>query len=219
MSSGRTEAGSYQGIAPNARVVAVRAFEPDGSGTYLNVIKALDWIVSHQRKYNIRILNLSFGAPPASHYWDDPVNQAVMAAWKRGIIVVVAAGNGGPDPMTVGIPGNVPYVITVGAMTDNFTPDDRTDDKLATFSAAGPTFEGFVKPDLLAPGGHMLGQMPPYAWLPLEHPKYVHHVNDYFTMSGTSQATAVVSGVLGRSNATSGRSKMPGDGVGEDSPA
>ena len=196
MSSGRTEAGGYQGIAPNARVVAVRAFEPDGSGTYLNVIKALDWIVSNRRKYGIRILNLSFGAPAASHYWDDPVNQAVMAAWKSGIIVVVAAGNGGPDPMTVGIPGNVPYVITVGAMTDNFTPEDRTDDKLATFSAAGPTFEGFVKPDLLAPGGHMLGQMPPYAWLPLEHPKYVHPVNDYFTMSGTSQATAVVSGVL-----------------------
>jgi len=196
MSSGRTEAGHYQGIAPNARVVAVRAFEPDGSGTYLNVIKALDWIVSHRKKYGIRILNLSFGAPAASHYWDDPVNQAVMAAWKSGIIVVVAAGNGGPGAMTVGVPGNVPYVITVGAMTDNFTPEDRTDDKLATFSAAGPTFEGFVKPDLVAPGGHMLGQMPPYAWLPLEHPEFVQQINDYFTMSGTSQSTAVVSGVL-----------------------
>jgi serine protease AprX len=196
MSSGRSEAGGYQGIAPNARVVAVRAFEPDGSGTYLNVIKALDWIVSNRKKYRIRILNLSFGAPAASHYWDDPVNQAVMAAWQSGIIVVVAAGNGGPGAMTVGVPGNVPYVITVGAMTDNFTPEDRTDDRLATFSAAGPTFEGFVKPDLLAPGGHMLGQMPPYAWLPLEHPEFVQQINDYFTMSGTSQATAVVSGVL-----------------------
>jgi serine protease AprX len=196
MSSGRSEAGRYQGIAPNASVVAVRAFEPDGAGTYLNVIKALDWIVSNRKKYGIRILNLSFGAPAASHYWDDPVNQAVMAAWKSGIIVVVAAGNGGPGAMTVGVPGNVPYVITVGAMTDNFTPEDRTDDKLTTFSAAGPTFEGFVKPDLLAPGGHMLGQMPPYAWLPLEHPEYVDQIGDYFTMSGTSQATAVVSGVL-----------------------
>lgn len=196
MGSGRTEAGRFQGIAPNANVVAVRAFEPDGSGTYLNVIKALDWIVSHRHQYDIRVLNLSFGAPAASHYWDDPVNQAVMAAWSRGIIVVTAAGNTGPGPMTVGVPGNVPYVITVGAMTDNHTPHDTSDDRLAAFSAAGPTVEGFVKPELVAPGGHMLGQMPPYAWLPLEHPEFVQPFGDYFRMSGTSQSAAVVSGVL-----------------------
>jgi len=196
MSSDRTESGKYQGIAPNANVVAVRAFEPDGSGTYLNVIKALDWIVSHKKKYHIRIVNLSFGAPARSHYWDDPVNQAVMAVWKKGILVVAAAGNNGPAPMTVGVPGNVPYVITVGAMTDNYTPYDTSDDILAGFSAAGPTSDGFVKPDLVAPGGHMLGTMPPYAWLPLEHPDYVLQTDHYFSMSGTSQATAVVSGVL-----------------------
>ncbi len=196
MSSDRTEAGRYQGIAPNANVVVVRAFEPDGSGTYLNVIKALDWVVRHKKKYHIKILNLSFGAPARSHYWDDPVNQALMAAWKKGIVVVAAAGNRGPGPMTIGVPGNVPYVITVGAMTDSYTPYDAGDDRLASFSSAGPTFDGFAKPDLVAPGGHMLGTMPEYAWLPLEHPDYVVPVDHYFTMSGTSQATAVVSGVL-----------------------
>ena len=45
-----------------------------------------------------------------------------MRAWQAGIVVVAAAGNSGPDPMTIGVPGNVPYVITVGAMSDNFTP-------------------------------------------------------------------------------------------------
>lgn len=196
VSSDKVKDGRYQGIAPDAGIVAVRAFEPDGSGTYLNVIKALDWIVSHRAQYQIRILNLSFGARAASHYWDDPVNQAVMAAWKRGIVVVTAAGNSGPGPMTVGVPANVPYVITVGAMTDNFTPSDRTDDRLARFSAAGPTVEGFVKPDVVAPGGHMLGKMPPYAWLPLAYPDFVQADGDYFSMSGTSQSAAVVSGVL-----------------------
>jgi subtilisin family serine protease len=98
--------------------------------------------------------------------------------------------------MTVGVPGNVPYIITVGAVTDSYTPYDTSDDRLASFSAAGPTVEGFVKPELLAPGGHMLGQMPPYAWLPLQYPEYVQPVDDYFTMSGTSQSAAVVSGVL-----------------------
>ena len=54
--------------------------------------------------------------------------------------------------MTIGVPGNVPYVITVGAMTDSFTREDPNDDILATFSSAGPTAEGFVKPDIVAPG-------------------------------------------------------------------
>ena len=75
--------------------------------------------------YNIRVLNLSFSAPPQSYYWDDPLNQAVMRAWQAGIVVVASAGNTGPDPMTIGVPGNVPYVITVGAMTDNYTPTTR----------------------------------------------------------------------------------------------
>ena len=88
------------------------------------------------------MLNLSFSATPQSHYWDDPLNQAVMAAWQAGIVVVASAGNSGPDPMTVGVPGNVPYIITVGAMTDNYTPYEPADDRLASFSSAGPTFEG-----------------------------------------------------------------------------
>ncbi len=194
--SGKLDSGAYNGIAPNAKIVAVKAFEADGTGTYFDVIRAIDWIVRNRRRHDIDILNLSFGAPAASHYWDDPVNLAVMAAWQRGITVVTAAGNGGPGPMTVGVPGNVPYVITVGAYTDNFTPDDPSDDRLARFSAAGPTIEGFVKPDVVAPGGHMLGAMPPDAWLPTSYPDYVRPVGDGFAMSGTSQAAAVVSGVV-----------------------
>jgi serine protease AprX len=53
-----------------------------------------------------------------------------MVAWKAGIVVVASAGNEGPGPMTIGVPGNVPYVITIGALTDNYTPYDPTDDRL-----------------------------------------------------------------------------------------
>ena len=66
------------------------------------------------------------------------LNLAVMRAWQAGIVVVTSAGNTGPEPMTIGVPANVPYVITVGAVTDAHTPDDTTDDYLASFSAAGP---------------------------------------------------------------------------------
>ena len=115
----------------------------------------MEWIIANRETYDIRVLNLSLSAPAQSHYWDDPLNQAVMAAWEAGIVVVASAGNLGPDPMTIGVPGNIPYVITVGAMTDSYTPNDFTDDKLASFSSAGPTHEGFVKPEIVAPGGHL----------------------------------------------------------------
>ena len=109
----------YNGIAPDVNLVNIIAFDKNGTGNYLDVIRGIDWAVSHKDEYNIRVMNLSFSATPQSYYWDDPINQAVMRAWQAGIVVVAAAGNSGPNPMTIGVPGNVPYVITVGAMANN----------------------------------------------------------------------------------------------------
>ncbi len=69
-------------------------------------------------------------------------------------------------------------------------PAERTpgDDFLASFSAAGPTYEGFVKPEVVAPGGHMLGIAKADQVIPSQHPDWID--GDYFYMSGTSQATA-----------------------------
>jgi serine protease AprX len=117
-----------------------------------------------------------------------------MRAWAAGITVVAAAGNGGPGPMSVGVPGNNPYVITVGAFTDNHTPADWNDDYIAPFSASGPTLDGFVKPDLVAPGAHIVSTIPPGSYISRNHEanRITPH---YFEMAGTSQAAAVVSGV------------------------
>jgi serine protease AprX len=185
--------GRYFGMAPNANLVSVRAFDSSGRGTYASVIRGIDWIVQNKQAYRIRVLNLSFGATPRSYYWDDPLNRAVMKAWQAGIVVVASAGNDGPDPQTISVPGNVPYVITVGAMTDNFTPANVADDRLTSFSSTGPTYEGFVKPEVVAPGGHIWSLMPTHARIAQEHPTYQND-GDFFTMSGTSQAAAVVSG-------------------------
>lgn len=198
-SNRKTIPGKYNGIAPGSNLIVVRAFGANGSASYSTVIRGLDWIVANRVKHNIRVVNLSFGAPPMSLYWDDPLNQAVMRVWQAGIVVVASAGNGGPDPMTVNVPGNVPYVITVGAMTDNYTPSNGTDDFLASFSSAGPTYEGFVKPDLVAPGGHMLGLMDFTSQIATSYPQFHAGATasiPYFTMSGTSQSTAVVTGVV-----------------------
>ena len=193
--SSRSIDGEFNGIAPDAKLVVVNAFKDDGRGTYADVIRGLDWVLQNRERLDIRVLNLSFSASPQSAYWDDPINQAVMKLWQAGIVVVASAGNTGPAAMTIGVPGNLPYVITVGAMTDGYTPEDRSDDRLTWFTAAGPTHEGFVKPDLVAPGGHIRGVMPKRDYIPVTYPQF-HDGGVYFAMSGTSQSSAVISGIV-----------------------
>ena len=192
-SSRKDGSGRYFGVAPDARIISVKAFSEDGSSSYATVIRGIDWVINNRTQYAIRVLNLSLGGPARSRYWDDPLNKAVMRAWQSGIVVVVSAGNSGPLPQTVGVPGNVPYVITVGAMTDNYT-SSNSDNRLASFSSTGPTFEGFVKPDLVAPGGHVWSFMATYQKIAVDHPTFMNN-GDFFTMSGTSQSAAAVSGV------------------------
>jgi len=187
--------GKIYGVAPNASIVGIKAFDAEGKATYADVIRGISWAIQVKDQINLKVLNMSFSGPVRSYYWEDPLNQAVMKAWQAGIVVVASAGNKGPNPMTIGVPGNVPYIITVGAMTDAYTSENDADDKLASFSAAGPTVEGFVKPEIIAPGGHLSGLMSFDTQIVMEHPEF-HDGGRYFEMSGTSQAAAVVSGVV-----------------------
>jgi subtilisin family serine protease len=189
-------AGNFQSVAPDVDIVVVRAFNEMGLASYIDVIVGLDWIVQNRERYGIDVVNCSFAATPLSYYWDDPINQAIMTAWSEGIVVVAAAGNCGPDAMTLGVPGNVPYVITVGAVSDNYTATNDSDEFLCSFSACGPTVEGFIKPEVVAPGGHILGLMPPHCWIATNYPEFAYEDGEYFQMSGTSQAAAVVSGLV-----------------------
>ena len=185
----------YQGLAPNAVLIPVTAISPRGDGDFMDIIRGIQWVTANQARFNIRVLNLSLTATPRSEYWADPMNQAVMKAWEAGIAVVVAAGNDGPDWSTIGSPGNNPYVITVGAITDSWTPGDERDDYIPNFSSRGPTFEGLIKPDLVAPGGHISGLIPPDSSLAIENPNYFLSSGEYVA-TGSSQAAAVVSGLI-----------------------
>jgi subtilisin family serine protease len=82
----KTTDGRYFGIAPDANLVSVKAFDANGQGTYSSVIGGIGWVVQNKALYGIRVLNLSFGAQPQSRYWEDPLNQAVMKAWQAGIV-------------------------------------------------------------------------------------------------------------------------------------
>lgn len=184
----------WNGVAPGVNLVNVRVLDKTGAGNYVQVIQGIEWVIKHKDQYNIRVMNLSIVANAVSPYWADPLNQAVTRAWAEGIVVVTAAGNNGSVPMSIGVPGNNPYVITVGAFTDNYTPMDFNDDYIAPFSSTGPTLDGFVKPDVVAPGAHMVSLMDKNTYLVKnEIAQYV--AKDYYQLAGTSQATAVVSGI------------------------
>jgi serine protease AprX len=185
---------SYRGIAPDAGIVAIKAIGDSGEAGFLDIVRGVQWAVDNRERLNIRVLNLSFAAKPRWPYWEDPVNQALMRAWQAGIFIAAAAGNEGPDPMTVGSPGNLPYLLTVGAITDSWTEVEPNDDYIPDFSSRGPTPLGHIKPDLVAPGGHMAGLIRPGSALEKDFPEYKISTGE-FVMTGTSQATALVSGL------------------------
>lgn len=187
--------GGFKGVAPDAAIVAIKAFNETGQGGMLDIVRGLQWVVDNREKYNIRVLNLSFAARPRWPYYLDPINQAVMRAWSSGISVIAAAGNEGPEDMTVGSPGNLPYIITVGAVTDSWTIDTRADDYIPDFSSRGPTPVAHIKPDIVAPGGHITGITRPGSSLTLDNPEYALPGGE-FVMTGSSQAAAVVSGLV-----------------------
>ena len=142
-----------KGIAPNANLINFRVLDENGDGTESQVIAAIDQAIALASTYNIRVINLSVGRPVVESSAQDPLCQAVEAAWQAGIVVDVAAGNDGRDNSvgnngygTITSPGNDPFVITVGAMKDEGTPH-RTDDMIASYSSKGPTgIDNYVKP-------------------------------------------------------------------------
>jgi len=204
---------TFKGIAPGASIVNLRVLDQNGAGTDSLVIAAINQAISLKSQYNIRVINLSLGRAVYETYTLDPLCQAVEKAWKAGIVVVVAAGNNGRYQPTDGYatvtsPGNDPYVITVGAMKPMGTPT-RTDDLIASYSSKGPTVvDAVVKPDIVAPGNLLTSLEAPNSTLYNDYPgnqvPYSYYVNggssasssSYFTLSGTSMATGIVSGVV-----------------------
>ncbi len=202
---GTQDAFGYRGVAPGAMLVNLRVLGDDGSGTASDVIEAIDWTIAHRDQFNIRVINLSLGAPVLQPYRDDPLCEAVERAVRAGITVVAAAGNFGKtaDGKSVygGItsPANSPYAIAVGA-TDTHGTAARSDDTLATFSSKGPTrYDLVLKPDVSAPGVHIASAEAAGSYLATTYPD--HHVSGagpdaVMQLSGTSMAAGVVSGAV-----------------------
>jgi serine protease AprX len=187
----------YAGVGPTARLLSLDVVNDAGEARTSDVIAAVDWILSNRSAYNIRVVNLSLQEALPSSFLYDPLDQAVEKLWQAGVVVVAAAGNYAVNGQQSGVdyaPANDPFVITVGATDVNNSPDPK-DDTAAPWSAYGYTPDGFLKPELSAPGRYMIAGVPEGSALALkggQNPKLVKH--GFLQLSGTSFAAPIVSG-------------------------
>jgi minor extracellular serine protease Vpr len=105
--------GNLKGIAPNAKILAYRVSDTGNSVSSDLIVKAINRAV----KDGANIINISLGVNRTNDKIEDAINDAV----RKGIVVVAAAGNSGPDLKTIGSPGKDPNAITVGATYNNIT--------------------------------------------------------------------------------------------------
>ncbi len=186
--------GRYAGTAPDANLISIKVADDSGHATTLDAIYGLQFAVDHKADYNIRVVNLSFRSGSAESYTTDPLDAAVEQAWFHGITVVAAAGNlGTADDAVSYAPGNDPYVITVGAVDTGGTTS-TSDDVQAGWSSRGVTQDDFSKPDVEAPGAHIVSTLAPGSSFAGACPTCVIG-GAYFQLSGTSLAAPIVAGL------------------------
>ena len=152
--------GKLTGAAPAAHILAICAFDGTGAsaeGTTFNILKGLDWAAAN----GARVINMSFAGPP-----DPALHRSIVAAHKKGIVLVAAAGNAGPKSPPL-YPAADPDVIAVTA-TD-------AEDRLFAQSNRGRYIA------VAAPGTDILVAIPD---------------SKYQVSSGTSYSAAEVSGIV-----------------------
>ena len=93
----------YRGVAPKARLIALKVLDRNGAGNTSDVISAIEFVTANKGQLGVDIINLSLATPFATG-GPDPLVQAVEAAVRAGIVVVASGGNYGVSPVT-GLPG------------------------------------------------------------------------------------------------------------------
>lgn len=198
--NGYSSKGKYMGIAPACNFIIIKVLDHRGDGNISDVLAGLQWIIDNREKYNIRVVNISVGTSAKDSLDENSLLvQGVNAVWDSGIIVVVAAGNNGPGPMSISTPGISRKVITVGSSDDNVSVEvfgSRAKD----YSGRGPTPYCIKKPDIVAPGSNIISCNINRYSSKVRGKSQRYQENDYPMMytikSGTSMATPVVSGAI-----------------------
>lgn len=181
--TGKMSGGMYSGMHPRCGLVIGKVLNQNGDGDAENMIEGIDWIFSCRERYHIRIINISIGIGVQNNkHHVKELLEKIDEAWSRGFLVVCAAGNDGPNPMTISMLGAGKNVITVGCHEGGFF--GKSGSLCENHSGRGPSFCAIRKPDLVAPGTRIISCNAQFR-------------KAYYTaQSGTSMATPIVSGAL-----------------------
>jgi serine protease AprX len=203
---GGPDAARYRGVAPMASLVAAKVLDASGSGADSGVVAGVQWCAS---RADVDVISMSLGSDITAD-GNDALSQAVDAAvLDRGIVVVVAAGNSGDAPGTVGSPAAARRAISVGAAAEWSGPNTsyRSDGiSLAYFSSRGPTTDNRVKPEVVGPGVSVMAAR-------------AGTTTGYVAFSGTSMATPYVAGAAALGWQSAGAQATPGPAGSSSPPA
>ncbi|MFI5494366.1 S8 family serine peptidase [Actinoplanes sp. NPDC051859] len=183
----------FTGLAADAKLTSIKVGAANGAVDVSQVIAAIDWATAHRNddpKNPIKVMVLAYGTDGTQSSIIDPLSAAVENAWRAGITVVVAGGNGGIKAKLLN-PATDPFVIAVGALDDNATAN-WSDDKLAEFSSGGSSSR---YPDVISSGRSLVSLRAPGSAIDKLYPE-ARIGTDYFVGSGSSQAAAVTGAVV-----------------------
>ncbi|WP_330293383.1 S8 family peptidase [Streptomyces sp. NBC_00576] len=169
--SGAKSGGRYKGVAPDAKLLDGKVLRDDGFGETSDIVAGMQWAVDQ----GAQVVNMSLGSPDTPGV--DPM-EAAVAQLSGKALFVVAAGNEGNGPHTIGTPGSAPAALTVGAVDKQ--------DQIADFSSRGPNLDGTPKPDITGPGVDITAALTTQGELPSSE--------GYVSQSGTSMASPHVAG-------------------------
>ena len=181
---GGSLAARFGGVAPAAGLFAGKVLDAQGSGDESGIVAGIQWCAEDP---DVDVISMSLGTALPSD-GSDVLSLAANAAVADGKIVVVAAGNSGDAPDTIGSPGAAADAITVGAASEWSAAHPAANHSdgiyLAHFSSrGGESFAGDVKPDIVAPGVTIRAAT-------------ANTASGYIVHSGTSMATPFAAGSI-----------------------
>ncbi len=152
----------YRGIATQANLVLVKTGSRRSRRiTERDIQRALNWVLAHHRRFDIRVVNISLGGDHAASGPLGALDQKVEEIVAEGLVVVAAAGNGGER--RIAPPASAPSAITVGGLDDQNSLDPRF--RRMYRSNYGQGARGVRKPDLIAPAIWLAAPMLPGTWV------------------------------------------------------